>query len=99
MNNGADFVQVATLAAIVAAIGLLACYTRGLFSRLWHILVPIYLVFVHALTFYVCIIWFPWDWFEFTHWSRWLRLHEFATSLLILYAIFATSRRGRCRGR
>jgi hypothetical protein len=87
LNTGADPIQEMTLLILLGCIVALTNLARAQWRLYWGLYVPILAVFIHAITFYTCIVFANWDFFSFTHWSRWLRLHEVGTALLIMIAL------------
>ena len=85
MND--DFVQPLTM--VIAFLGLLVTIVFMSKSRKdWSLLSPVLMLLIHAIVFYFCVIFLPWENFSFSHWSRWLRLHEYSTILLVLIGMF-----------
>jgi uncharacterized membrane protein len=80
-----DPVQVITL--IVVILSLIGTVIYNSQKKNDWLFLPVYLVYIHTIIFYVCVIFFPGDDFSFTHWSRWLRLQEYGTLACILIAL------------
>ena len=87
IQPGADHIQETTLILLILALISASQLARYRWRLEWGFYIPVLAVFVHMVVFYVCILFFPWEYFQFSSWSRWLRLHEVGTALLIIVAL------------
>lgn len=81
-----DPVQVTSYVVNIVSLGMLIFYAVKNRRNRWAVY-PIAVVCLHTILFYTCVIFFPGENFSFTHWSRWLRVHEGGTFFLVLLGL------------
>lgn len=84
--------------SVVLILATLCLFALNIYARTHRrdlfIIAPAFLALAHVIVFYLCIwAFYPSANFSFTHWSRWLRLHEYGTLLIILMAMIAKHNR------
>ncbi len=86
-----DPVQVATFVEILIALVILIVLIVKDGQDL-SVYVAILTVVIHAAVFYTCLLFFRGPQFSFTHWSAWLRLHEWFVIMAVMVYLFYRSR-------
>lgn len=82
-----DPIQVTTLALLVICFICLIPLARRNWRYDWSIYLSAAIVVSHAIVFYAFVVFFYDAVDSFTYWSRLLRLHETATTLIILITL------------